>query len=162
MENHPDLFGRGHVRYTLSVEESKGLNALEGPCVIIAASGMCESGRIVHHLKHNVGDPRNTVLVVGFQAPETLGRRLVEGAAEVRIHDRMYPVRAEVVAMNGFSSHADHQDFLAFLGPLAQRVRHVRLVHGEQPPAEALAQALRDQGFADVAIPERGERVRMD
>jgi metallo-beta-lactamase family protein len=159
LEDHPDLFGRGHVRYALTVEESKRLNEFKEPCVIIAASGMCESGRIVHHLKHNIEDPRNTVLVVGFQAPETLGRRLVEGAAEVLIHDRPYQVRAEVVAMNGFSSHADHHDFLAFLGPLARRAGHVRLVHGELPQAEALAQALREQGFADVAIPERGERV---
>jgi metallo-beta-lactamase family protein len=162
LEDHPDLFGRGHVRYTLTVQESKALNDFKGPCVIIAASGMCESGRIVHHLKHNIEDPRSTVLVVGFQAPETLGRRLVEGASEVRIHDRTYPVRAEVVAMNGFSSHADHQDFLAFLGPLARRVEHVRLVHGEPPQAEALAQALREQGFADVAIPGRGEKVGVD
>jgi metallo-beta-lactamase family protein len=161
LEDHPDLFGRRHVRYTLSVAESKQLNDFQKPCIIISASGMCESGRIVHHLKNNIDDPRNTVLTIGFQAPETLGRQLVEGAAEVRIHDRPYPVRAEVVAMNGFSSHADHNDFLTFLGPLAGRTQHVRLVHGEPPQAEALAQALRERGFADVAIPELGEKMKV-
>jgi metallo-beta-lactamase family protein len=157
LEEHPELFGRRRVRYTLTVEESKWLNGFKGPCIIISESGMCETGRIVHHLKHNLEDPRNTVLIVGFRAPETLGRRLVEGATEVRIHDRPYQVRAEV-SLNGISSHADHHDLLTLLSPLARRARHVRLVHGELPQAESLAQALREQGFSDVTIPQRGKR----
>src|SRR5205085_1826067 len=99
-----------------SVDESKAINALTGPAVVIAASGMCEAGRILHHLKHHVEDPRATVLIVGYQAPDTLGRRLVTRKPEVRILDRRYTVRAEVVVLNGFSSHADHDDFLACLG----------------------------------------------
>jgi metallo-beta-lactamase family protein len=125
--------------------------------VIVAASGMCEAGRILHHLKHNVEDERNTVLIVGFQAPGTLGRRLVEKRPEVRIHNRLWKLRAEVAVMNGFSSHADHNELLAALGPLAGKTARVCLVHGEVGPAEALAKDLRARGFPEVAIPDRGE-----
>jgi metallo-beta-lactamase family protein len=157
----PDLFGGRRVRYVRSVEESKALNGRTEPCVIIAASGMCEAGRILHHLKHNITDPRNTVLIIGFQAPDTLGRRIVERRPEVRILDRVLPLRGEVAVMNGFSSHADQPDFLTFLGPLAKGTKAVRLVHGEPPAQEALAQALRGAGFADVAAPQRGERAEV-
>ncbi len=157
LEDDPEVFGGRRVRYVHGVEESKELNGRRDPCVIIAASGMCEAGRIVHHLKYNLEDERNTVLIIGFQAPETLGRKLVEKRPEVRIHGRDVKVRAEVVVMNGFSSHADHNDFLAFLGPLAAQTKRVRLVHGEPDRAEALAKALREHGFADVGIPDRGE-----
>jgi metallo-beta-lactamase family protein len=159
LEDDPDLFGEKLIHFVQSVEESKELNHRKEPCIIIAASGMCESGRILHHLKHNVEDPRNTVLIIGYQAPETLGRRLVEKKPEVRIHDRFYRLKAEVVILNGFSSHADHPDLLGFLGPLAQTTSHVRLVHGEEPQAMALAQALTGQGFRDVAYPNRGDKV---
>ena len=120
---------------------------------------MCEAGRILHHLKHNIEDPRCTILIVGFQAPDTLGRRLVERRPEVRILGRTFPVKAEVVALNGLSSHADHGELLRMLGPLAGTTRQVRLVHGEPDRAAALAEGLRAAGFADVAAPERGERA---
>jgi metallo-beta-lactamase family protein len=162
LENAPDLFGQSLVRYVRSVEESKRLNEKKEPCILIAASGMCESGRIVHHLKYNIGEPKNTVLIIGFQAPETLGRRLVERRPEVRIHDHMIPLRAEVVIMNGFSSHADRGDFEKFLGPLAGQVRKVRLVHGEPDQAAALEAMLRSKGFTDVAYPNRGDVVELD
>jgi metallo-beta-lactamase family protein len=157
----PDLFGGKRIHYLHGVEESKALNDQPGPAVIIAASGMCEAGRILHHLKHHVADPRTTVLMVGFQAPNTLGRRLIDHQPEVRILDRIYPVRAEVIAFNGFSSHADQNDFMDLLGPLAAQTRHVRLVHGEPERAEALAAALRAHGFPDVAIPDRGESIEL-
>jgi metallo-beta-lactamase family protein len=161
LEEYPDLFGKKHTHYVHSVEESIALNDRKDPCVVIAASGMCEAGRILHHLKHNIEDSRNTVLIIGFQAPDTLGRRLVERQPEVRILDRPRKVRAEVVVLNGFSSHADHNDFLTFLGPLAGRTPKVRLIHGEPEQAEALALALRQQGFAEVVIPERGDTVSL-
>lgn len=157
----PDLFGGQRVRFVRSVEESMALNDRREPCLIIAASGMCEAGRILHHLKHNIEDPRNTVLIVGFQAPETLGRRLVEGRPRVRIFDREYAVKAEIVTLNELSSHADQSDFDTFLGPLSGKVAHVRLVHGEADRAEALASRLRQLGFSDVAIPDRGESVTL-
>jgi metallo-beta-lactamase family protein len=162
LEDDPDLFGGRRIHYVRSVEESKVLNDRREPCAIVASSGMCEAGRILHHLKYNIEDERNTVLIIGFQAPDTLGRKLVEKLPEVRILDKTLQVRAEVVVMNGFSSHADHADFLAFLGPLAGHTAHVRLVHGEVPNSEALAAALREQGFADVAIPDRGDSVRVE
>jgi metallo-beta-lactamase family protein len=159
LEDDPDLFGEQRIHYIHNVEASKRLNGRQDPCVIIAASGMCEAGRVLHHLKHNVEDERNTILIIGFQAPETLGRRIVERRPEVRILDKICKLRAEVVVLNAFSSHADQNDFMAFLGPLAPTTGKVRLVHGEPDRAEALAQALRGAGFAEVVVPERGETV---
>lgn len=156
---HPDLFGEKHVRYVESPTESVKLNRFDRPCVIISASGMCEAGRILHHLKHGVGDPRNTVLIAGFQAADTLGRRLVEGRPEVRILGRPCPVKAEVVVLNGLSSHADHPDLLRMLGPLAGSTAKVRLVHGEPERAAKLEEGLKGIGFADVSAPELGDSV---
>jgi metallo-beta-lactamase family protein len=153
------MFGGKRVQFVLSVEESKALNHREGPCIIIAASGMCETGRIVHHLKYNLEDARNTVLVIGFQAPETLGRRLVEKKPEVRIHDRMVKVQAEIKIMNGFSSHADHEDILSALRPLEGQGARIFLVHGEPDAAETLAKDLRNRNFSEVAVPARGESI---
>jgi metallo-beta-lactamase family protein len=157
LREEPDLFGERTVHYIEKVHESIALNDRPGPCVIISASGMCEGGRVLHHLKHNIDDARSTVLIAGFQAPGTLGRRLVERRPAVRILGREVALKAEVVVLNGLSSHADHGDLLRSLGPLAAAGRRVRLVHGEPERAEALAAGLREAGFADVAIPERGE-----
>jgi metallo-beta-lactamase family protein len=157
LSDHPELFGAGWVRYVESVHDSIALNGRPGPCVIVAASGMCEAGRVLHHLKHNIGDARNTVLIVGFQAEHTLGRRLVERQPEVRILGRTFALKAEVVVLNGLSSHADHGELLHSLSPLREAARRVRLVHGEPERAAALAEGLRAAGFADVAIPDRGE-----
>jgi metallo-beta-lactamase family protein len=159
LKEDPDLFGEKRIQYVDKVHDSIALNDRPEPCVIISASGMCEAGRVLHHLKHNIEDPRSTILIVGFQAPDTLGRRLVEHRPEVRILGRPFAVRAEVVVLNGLSSHADHADLLRALGPLAPTVRQVRLVHGEQDRAAALAEGLRDVGFGDVAVPDRGESV---
>jgi metallo-beta-lactamase family protein len=157
----PDLFGEKRIRYVENVNDSIALNSRPEPCVIISASGMCEAGRILHHLKHNIENPRNTVLIVGYQAPDTLGHRLVERRPEVRILGRTIPLKAEVVVLNGLSSHADHGDLLRSLGPLAGRVQKVRLVHGESDRAAALAEGLNAAGFADVTAPERGDVVKL-
>ncbi len=157
LSSQPDLFGGRYVRYVESVQESVQLNSRKGPCVVIAASGMCENGRILHHLKHNLSDPRNTVLIAGYQATDTLGRRLVERRPEVRILGRMVPVKAEIIVLNGLSSHADHGDLLRMIGPLVGNTGRIRLVHGEPERAAALAEGLKGIGFADVGIPERGE-----
>lgn len=159
LEDDPDLFGQRRIRYVRDVEGSKQLNTRREPAVIIAASGMCESGRILHHLKNNIEDARNTVLIIGYQAPDTLGRRLVEKRPELRILDRRLRLRAEVAILNGFSCHADRQDFLAFLGPLASSTQTVQLVHGEPDQSDALAQTLRGHGFKDVGVPNRGDRI---
>ncbi len=159
LEEHPDLFGEQHVRYVEKVHESIALNSHPGPCVIISASGMCEAGRILHHLKHHIEDRRSTILIAGYQASDTLGRRLVERRPEVRVLGRTFALKAEIVVLNGLSSHADHGELLRSLGPLAGVARQVRLVHGEPERAAALAEGLRAAGFADVAIPDSGESV---
>jgi metallo-beta-lactamase family protein len=159
LAEQPDLFGGGRVRYVEKVHESIDLNDRPGPCVILSASGMCEGGRVLHHLRHNVEDPRCTVLLAGYQAEGTLGRRLAEGRPEVRILGRDLRRRAEVVMLAGLSHHADHAGLLRSLGPLAGTARRVRLVHGEPERAAVLAEGLRAAGFADVAVPELGESV---
>ena len=161
LQDDPDLFGRKRVHYITCVEESKELNDRRDPCVIIAASGMCESGRILHHLKHNIEDARTTILIVGYQAANTLGRRLVEKHPEVRFLDHWYKVNAEVVVMNGFSCHADQNELLEAVAPLVGQTRRVCLVHGEPGPAEALRQALLARGFAEAIAPERGQTVAL-
>jgi metallo-beta-lactamase family protein len=156
LASQPDLFGERHVRYVESVEESVKLNNRPGPCVVIASSGMCEAGRVLHHLKHGLANSLNTVLIAGYQAAETLGRKLVEKRPEVRVLGRVVPVKAEIVVLNGLSSHADHADLLRMFGPLAPNTR-VRLVHGEPDRAAQLQEGLRGIGFTDVAIPDKGE-----
>jgi metallo-beta-lactamase family protein len=159
LEQDPDLFGEKSIHYVDKVHDSIALNDRREPCIIISASGMCEAGRVLHHLKHNIEDPRSTILIVGFQAPDTLGRRLVEKRPEVRILGRKFAPKAEVVVLNGLSSHADHGDLLRSLGPLVTTARHVRLVHGEPERAAALAGGLKAAGFPDVSVPEHGEKL---
>ena len=161
LDRDPDLFGGQRIQYVRSTEDSKKLNARPGPAVIISASGMCEAGRILHHLKHNIADPRTTVLLAGYQAPETLGRRLAEHRPEVKIFDQMIPLRAEVVMGSGFSSHAGHDDLVAYLSPLVGKAKKVCLVHGEPESSEALAVSLREKGFTDVTVPDRGDVVEV-
>jgi metallo-beta-lactamase family protein len=152
----PEVFGETHVRYVETVNESVKLNTRTGPCVVISSSGMCEAGRILHHLKHGLSNPANTVLIAGYQAQDTLGHRLVEKRPEVRVLGRTVPVKAEIVVLNGLSSHADHGDLMRMLGALARSTR-VRLVHGEPDRAAKLADGLKGVGFTDVVIPDRGE-----
>ncbi len=157
LEEGTDLFGEQRVCYVEKVHESIALNAEPGPCVIVSASGMCEAGRVLHHLKRVIEDRRSTILIAGYQAANTLGRRIVERRSEVRILGRAFSLQAEVVVLNGLSSHADHPGLLSSLAPLAGVARQVRLVHGEPERAAALAEGLRAAGFADVSAPERGE-----
>lgn len=151
------LFDFPLVRYVRKVEESKALNTATGPAVIIAASGMAESGRILHHLAHGIGDHRNLVLFVGFQAEHTLGRRIQEGANPVRILGDEYPVRAEVETIGGYSAHADRGELLEWVRRLGGPIRRAFVVHGESGPLEAMAGALREAGVRDVRVPRHGE-----
>jgi metallo-beta-lactamase family protein len=162
LKEDPDLFGERTIHYVESVHDSIALNSHPGPCIIIAASGMCEAGRVLHHLKHNIEDARSTILIVGYQAADTLGRKLVEHRPEVRILGKVFAPKAEVVVLNGLSSHADHKDLLRSLGPLAGVARHVRLVHGEPARSAALAEGLRTAGFSDVVAPARGDSLLWD
>lgn len=157
-----DMLGAGCCTYINNVEESIRLHRRRSPCTIISASGMCENGRILHHLKNNITNRRNTVLLPGFQAANTLGRRLADGARQVSIFHENYAVRAEVVQVHGFSGHADQQDLLRMLAPLAGRASSVFLVHGESEQRSTLAGLLRERGFARVEEPMRGQRATLE
>jgi metallo-beta-lactamase family protein len=155
---HADPFGFDMMTYTRTTNQSKELNFLRKPAVIISASGMCEAGRILHHLKNNIEDPHNTILIVGWQAPNTLGRRIVEKQPRVRIFGDEYDLRARVVTINGFSAHAGRSELLAWTDHINQRPKHTFVVHGEPDASEALADGLRGQGYPEVHVPELGQR----
>jgi metallo-beta-lactamase family protein len=158
MEDDADPFGFARLTYIRDVNESKRLNDSRLPMVIIAASGMAEAGRILHHLRNNVADPKNTVLIVGYCAEHTLGRRIVQRDPEVRIFGEKHRLRARVEVMNSYSAHADEPELLSFLGHLdRERLKRVFLVHGDPPRQLALFDALRREGYADASAPARGE-----
>ncbi len=153
-----DPFGFDMIRYTRTTAESKELNFLRHPAIIISASGMAEAGRILHHLKNGVEDPRNTILVVGWQAANTLGRRIVERQPEVKIFGETYQLKAQVETINGLSAHADRDELLTWTGHLQKRPKSTFIVHGELEASLAFADALRqEQGFPDVHVPELGQ-----
>ena len=157
-----DIFGFARLRYVRQVEQSKELNFLREPCIIISASGMAEHGRILHHLKNNIEDPRNTILIVGWQAPDTLGRRLVERRPVVRIFGEEYRLKAQVEVLNGFSGHADHDGLVNWVRAFKHRPRKIFLVHGEPEAAEKLAASLREElGYKEVIIPEMHQSFRV-
>jgi metallo-beta-lactamase family protein len=151
---HRSVLGFGLVTYIRSVEQSKSLNGMEGPMVIISASGMAETGRILHHLKNNIEDPRNTVLIVSWQAPETLGRRLADGERAVKIFGETYHRRAEVAKIDGLSAHADQTYLLEYALAAGQNLRQIFLVHGEADPAQVFSEKLREAGISQVLYPE--------
>lgn len=146
-----------NLSYVRSVDESRALNQRPGPGVIIASSGMCESGRILHHLKHHLRDGRNTVLLPGFQAAGTLGRKIQDRWREVPILGDVIPLHARVETIDGLSAHADGKELVDFAAPLRARHPRIYLVHGEIESAEAHRRALLTAGFADVTIASRGD-----
>jgi metallo-beta-lactamase family protein len=154
---HGAPFGFDRLRYIATVEESRALNDLKSPCIIVSASGMCEGGRVVHHLQHALGNARNTVLFVGYQGQGTLGRRLRDGAQSVNVYGEPVTVRAEIAALDGFSAHADQGEILAWVARLDPLPRTIFLVHGELGPAETLAGLLRERTGATVHIPTLGQ-----
>lgn len=158
---HGSAFGFDRLQYTLSVDQSKAINHVEGAVVIISASGMAEVGRILHHLKNNVEDERNTVLVTSWMAPHTLGRRLVEGVSPVRILGKEYEVRAEIEVINGFSAHAGQAFLMDYALASRDTLRRIFLVHGEEKSAQALMDQLAARGFKDVFYPEWGQTVEL-
>lgn len=155
-DKHQAALGFNRLQYTLSVEESKAINFTEPPYVVISASGMAETGRILHHLKNHIEDSRNTILIVSWQAPNTLGRRLAEQKKEIKIFGKNYSRRAEVVTINGFSAHAGQDGLLAYANATRDTVKKVFLVHGEDRGALPLMEKLKEEGFPEVLYPERG------
>jgi metallo-beta-lactamase family protein len=147
------------LRYVRSADESKALNDSKQSCVIIAASGMCEAGRVLHHLKHHIEDPRATVLFVGYQAENTLGRKILDGNEVVKIFGDEYQVRAQIKRLGGYSGHGDHNDLIGFAHNMVRKPAQTFVVHAESEAAEKLQIGLQKVGLKDVVIPERGDKV---
>ena len=155
-----DPFGFGRLKYTRSVDESKSLNDKKGPTIIISASGMCEHGRILHHLRNNIEDRRNTVLIIGYQAENTLGRKLVNREKRVNIFGEPHYVKADIYVMDAFSAHADRSDLLEYIGRI-KSLNKIFLVHGETKQLTAFSQALDQNGYKDVHLPQNGEEIEI-
>lgn len=149
------------LRYVSEVEESKEIDRSPEPCVVISASGMCEAGRVLHHLQATVEDPKNAVVIVGFQAAHTLGRRIVERRPRVKIYGLERELRASVHVLNGFSAHADQADLVRYAGALADRgkLRGIALVHGEPLPQRMLTEKLRAEKHNTVVCPAPGDTL---
>ena len=157
-----EVFELPELRYVQDVEESKRLNSVAGPCMIISASGMAESGRILHHLKNNIEDPKSTILIVGFMAEHTLGRRIIESRdeenASVKIFGDEYFVHSKVVVLNSFSAHADRDELLEYFDKFNRdQMQKIFLVHGEIDQQEAFKDGLRNLNFQDIEIPVNGQ-----
>ena len=152
-------FGFENLTLIRAVKASKELNERRGTAIIIAASGMCEAGRILHHLKNGIGDPKNTVLFVGYCAENTLGRKIREGEKEVPILGDRYPVRAQIEKIDSFSGHADHSELLGYFTRMTGPKHHVFLVHGEPNGSQALKEALDQQHEGRIEIAVQGREV---
>ena len=157
LTNGEDPFGFQRLQYIREAAESKKLNDLQGPFVVIASSGMCEAGRILHHLRNGIEDPRNTVLITGYQAQDTLGRKLVEKWPEVKIFGEPMQLRAEVSSLDELSGHADQSELLEWIKPMVPTLRKVFLVHGEAQQSDTLAKLLHSRYGLDVVCPVPGQ-----
>ena len=163
LKHQKNPFGFNNLHFTTSMEESKALNSLRHPALIISADGMCEAGRILHHLANNIQDPRNTVLFVGYTAENTLGRRIQDGEKEVKILGNRYLVRARVERISAMSAHADYQETGEYLKSLDRsRLRSIYLVHGEDKAQTHLSTYLKEQGFPQPLIVEPGKNYTLD
>lgn len=164
LRSDPNVFGFETLKYVQNVEQSKALNAIEKPCIIIAASGMCEAGRVLHHLRNSIEDRRNCVLIVGYQAEHTLGRRILERQEFVRIFGEDQKLNAEVAVMEGFSAHADDdelRDYAFRVKERGNRLKKIFLVHGEPVQQEPLAAYLRESLGIGVEVVERGKKYKL-
>lgn len=164
LHGHDSPFEFEGLRYVSEAEDSKAIDRAPGPAIIIAASGMCEAGRVLHHLRLAVEDPKNAIVIVGFQAQDTLGRRIVERRSEVRIFGVMHRLSAEVAVLNGFSAHADQRGLLSFAEDTSRKgaLRRIVLVHGEPAAQFALTGLLRSRSIcSDIDAPALGARLRL-
>jgi metallo-beta-lactamase family protein len=162
LETDPDPFGFPGLFYINKVEDSKKLNDHKKPCVIISASGMMEAGRVKHHLANNISDPKNTVLVVGYCAPATLGARIVRGDKEVSIHGTVYEVKAEIRKIESFSGHGDYMEMIAFLGCQDnQAIARTFIVHGEYETQKKYVSTLVSKGYKNIEIPDKGQEFEI-
>lgn len=152
-----DPFGFGHLHYTRTTEESKQINNMDNPMIIIAGSGMAENGRILHHLKKNIGNPLNTILIVGYQSENTLGRKIQNKMPQVPIFGELYDLKCQVESFDEFSAHADRKDLVNWIKAGKDSWKKVFLVHGDADATDALSDALKIEGIKEVIVPELGQ-----
>jgi len=158
LHDHEDPFGFRRLTYVHDAEDSKKLNSLAFPHVVISGSGMCEGGRILHHLKNNIGNPKNLVMFVGYSAKNTLGRKIMDGDHEVKIFGEPYTVKSRVSVVDAFSAHADRRNLLDYVDLNSpSRLKHIFLIHGEPDQAQPLRDGLRSKGYKNVYYPATGE-----
>jgi metallo-beta-lactamase family protein len=160
-DKHQAALGFDLLTYTRSVEESKAINYLKGPAVIISASGMAETGRILHHLRNNINDPKNTILIVSWQAPHTLGRRLAEREVKIKIFGEVYYRKAQVATIGGLSAHGGQTFLLEYAQASRNTLKKVFLVHGEKRGAQPLMEKLRSVGISNVYYPEAHSAIEI-
>ena len=163
LKHHKNPFGFGSLSFVTSVEESKSLNDKAGPMIIIAADGMCEAGRVVHHLANGISDPKNTVLIVGYMAEQTLGRRIKDGDKEVKIMGEWYQVNAAIETINAFSAHADYTESVKWLDSIdTSRLKKIFMVHGEKDAQTFFKDYLADHGYRKVQVVKYGETYELE
>ena len=162
IRHHKNPFGFSQLTTITGVDESKALNKEKGPMIIISADGMCEAGRILHHLANNVSNPNNIILIVGYMAENTLGRKLRDGEKEVNILGDTYHVKAQVETINAFSAHADYKEMTAWLDDIdTSRLKKIYLVHGEKDAQTFFKDHLAKNGYKDVEIVRYGESYEL-
>jgi len=162
VSNHESLFDLPGLEFAGKADESKAINDINRPIIVIAGSGMCTGGRVKHHLVNNICRPECTIMFVGYQAIGTLGRRIIEGETKVRILGRQYPIKARVVRVHGFSAHADRDELLGWLKELEAAPRRVFVVHGETKSANAFGDYVREQTGWDITVPEYQDEAVLD
>jgi metallo-beta-lactamase family protein len=157
-----DPFGFNQIRYIQNTQDSKALNDKKGTYIIISASGMCEAGRVLHHLANNVEDSRNTILFVGYTAEHTLGRRIVERQPEIKIFDKFYRLNADVEVLESFSAHADGSELLKYATQFNSNIlKKLFIVHGETERSEYFKKELEARNYKNISIPTRGEKFKL-
>jgi metallo-beta-lactamase family protein len=158
-----DPFGFERLTYVRDVNQSKELNERKGPFIVISAQGMCEAGRVLHHLANSIADPKNMVIIVGYQAEHTLGKKIVMKEPSVNIFGEPHELKAEVVVLNSFSGHADRNELMEYASRFdKKRLKRTFLVHGDIDQSEKLASGLTERGMPRVSIPARGDTVRLE
>jgi len=162
IKHHKNPFGFNSLHFTTSVQESKSLNEHKGPLIIISADGMCEAGRIQHHLMHNIQDPNTTIMIVGYMAENTLGRRIRNRETDVKIHGDWYKVKAKIEDINAFSAHADYKEMLDWLNSLdTSKLKGIFLVHGEKRSQNFLKKFLEENGYPNVDVVQYGKTYEL-
>jgi metallo-beta-lactamase family protein len=160
MKTDDNPFGFGNLIYVQDVEESKSLNDIHEPCIIISASGMIEAGRIKHHVANNIDNPKNTILMVGYAEPNSIGGKIRTGAKILKIFGEEHHVNADVVIMDSYSAHGDYNEMIQYLGCQdKEQVQQLFLVHGEYETQQHFKEKLLDAGFKNISIPQKGDVV---